>query len=215
MANAVICRALKAGYPAIPIISEENVNADYEARKDWEYFWCVDPLDGTKEFIKRNGQFTVNIGLCKGGAPIAGVVYVPAADPPVMYKGALGLGPPVREEMVDDVSRARAASHRPETRARRSPLASHRSRALAAPPPRARALSGPRLRLVQVGRVQGLQGERRGPHDRRVGVAQHARDRGVHREVREARDEEPRLEPQAPHGRRGHRAVVRHERPAL
>ena len=105
MANAVICRALKAGYPAIPIISEENVNADYEARKDWEYFWCVDPLDGTKEFIKRNGQFTVNIGLCKGGAPIAGVVYVPAADPPVMYKGALGLGPPVREEMVDDVSR--------------------------------------------------------------------------------------------------------------
>ena len=101
MASAVICSAL-TGYPAIPIISEENVNADYEARKDWEYFWCVDPLDGTKEFIKRNGQFTVNIGLCKGGAPIAGVVYVPAADPPVMCKGALGLGPPVREEMVDD-----------------------------------------------------------------------------------------------------------------
>ena len=62
------------------------------------YFWCVDPLDGTKEFIKRNGQFTVNIGLVKDGAPIAGVVFVPAApDGPLMYKGVVGHGPPVRE----------------------------------------------------------------------------------------------------------------------
>lgn len=73
----------------------------YEERKDWEWFWCVDPLDGTKEFVKRNGQFTVNIGLVKGTSPFAGVVYVPAAeDGPVMYKGVKGLGPPVRE--IDD-----------------------------------------------------------------------------------------------------------------
>lgn len=47
-------------------ISEENKLLSFEERSKWEYFWCVDPLDGTKEFIKRNGQFTVNIGLCKG-----------------------------------------------------------------------------------------------------------------------------------------------------
>ena len=85
-------------YPAIPIISEENANAPYAVRKDWEYFWCVDPLDGTKEFIKRNGEFTVNIGLCAKGKPIAGVVYCPALTPPVMYKGCQGGGPPIKEE---------------------------------------------------------------------------------------------------------------------
>ena len=52
----------------------------YETRKGYQYSWCVDPLDGTKEFIKRNGQFTVNIGLVKGTSPLAGVVYVPAAE---------------------------------------------------------------------------------------------------------------------------------------
>ena len=90
MANAVICRALKAGYPAIPIISEENVNADYEARKDWEYFWCVDPLDGTKEFISRNGEFTVNIALIDNGIARAGVVHVPVSG--FSYVGELGYG---------------------------------------------------------------------------------------------------------------------------
>jgi len=49
-----------------PSISEENKLLPFEERSQWDYFWCVDPLDGTKEFIKRNGQFTVNIGLCKG-----------------------------------------------------------------------------------------------------------------------------------------------------
>lgn len=99
-ANDVICAALTKAYPKIPIISEENKLEAYAKRKEWKYFWCVDPLDGTKEFIKRNGQFTVNIGLCCDGKPIAGVVFVPASDPPVMYKGALGLGPPVKEEVL-------------------------------------------------------------------------------------------------------------------
>ncbi|NER11550.1 3'(2'),5'-bisphosphate nucleotidase [Muriicola jejuensis] len=61
-----------------PIISEENKQIDYATRKTWETCWLVDPLDGTKEFIKKNGEFTVNIALCKKGKPILGVIYVPA-----------------------------------------------------------------------------------------------------------------------------------------
>jgi 3'(2'), 5'-bisphosphate nucleotidase len=61
----------------IPTLSEEGRDIIYEERKTWEYFWLVDPLDGTKEFIKRNGEFTVNIALIVNGYPIMGVVYVP------------------------------------------------------------------------------------------------------------------------------------------
>lgn len=61
----------------IPIISEENEAIPYLERKNWEYYWVVDPLDGTKEFIKRNGEFTVNIALCHKRTPIYGVIYVP------------------------------------------------------------------------------------------------------------------------------------------
>ena len=60
-----------------PIISEENKQLAYATRKDWDTCWMVDPLDGTKEFIKRNGEFTVNIALIKNGAPVLGVIYVP------------------------------------------------------------------------------------------------------------------------------------------
>ena len=61
----------------IPIISEENAQIDYSVRKEWSTCWIVDPLDGTKEFIKRNGEFTVNIALVENGVPILGVIYVP------------------------------------------------------------------------------------------------------------------------------------------
>lgn len=61
----------------IPVLSEEGKNIDYADRKNWEYLWLVDPLDGTKEFIKRNGEFTVNIALVQDGDPILGVVSVP------------------------------------------------------------------------------------------------------------------------------------------
>ncbi len=60
-----------------PIISEENKQLDYKDRKDWDTCWIVDPLDGTKEFVKRNGEFTVNIALVKQGKPVLGVIYVP------------------------------------------------------------------------------------------------------------------------------------------
>lgn len=61
----------------IPVLSEEGRDILYEERKGWEYFWMVDPLDGTKEFIKRNGEFTVNIALIYNQFPIMGVVYIP------------------------------------------------------------------------------------------------------------------------------------------
>lgn len=61
----------------IPIISEENKQTDYEVRRHWNQCWIVDPLDGTKEFVKRNGEFTVNIALITDGNPILGVIYVP------------------------------------------------------------------------------------------------------------------------------------------
>ena len=71
----------------IPILSEESKNEIYDIRKKWIYFWLIDPIDGTKEFIKRNGEFTVNIALIKDGNPIIGVVYAPA-------KGELYFGSP-------------------------------------------------------------------------------------------------------------------------
>jgi 3'(2'), 5'-bisphosphate nucleotidase len=69
----------------IPIISEENKQTDYSVRKNWNLCWVVDPVDGTKEFIKRNGEFTVNIALVSNGSPILGVIYVPATK--VLYYG--------------------------------------------------------------------------------------------------------------------------------
>jgi 3'(2'), 5'-bisphosphate nucleotidase len=74
-AHAIISDLLKE--TNLPILSEEGKFVDYELRKDRDYFWLVDPLDGTKEFIKRNGEFTVNIALIKKDTPIAGVIYVP------------------------------------------------------------------------------------------------------------------------------------------
>ena len=65
--NIVIEKSLKTLTPNIPILSEEGENTDYRERKKWDMFWLIDPLDGTKEFIKRNGEFTVNIALiCDG-----------------------------------------------------------------------------------------------------------------------------------------------------
>lgn len=61
----------------IPIISEENKQIDFETRKQWRFCWIVDPLDGTKEFIKRNGEFTINIALVDNRKPVLGVIYVP------------------------------------------------------------------------------------------------------------------------------------------
>ncbi|MDY0252996.1 MAG: 3'(2'),5'-bisphosphate nucleotidase CysQ [Tenuifilaceae bacterium] len=88
LANDEIVKALMK--TRIPVLSEEGRNLLYEERKGWEYFWLVDPLDGTKEFIKRNGEFTVNIALVFQGYPILGVVYVPVHNQ--LYFSLSGLG---------------------------------------------------------------------------------------------------------------------------
>lgn len=74
-AHEVIMEHLEA--TGLPVLSEEGKSIPYEERKNWEYFWMVDPLDGTKEFVKRNGEFTVNIALIYMEEPIIGVVYAP------------------------------------------------------------------------------------------------------------------------------------------
>lgn len=89
-ANQVILQKLTQAFPNIPAITEETKTQDYSERQSFEYYWMVDPLDGTKEFIKRNGEFTVNIALGKGQKVVAGVVYVPVTKD--MYFAAEGYG---------------------------------------------------------------------------------------------------------------------------
>jgi len=74
----------------IPILSEEGRNVPYDERKNWEYFWMIDPLDGTKEFVKKNGEFTINIALIYKRAPVLGVVYSPVLN--VCYWAKKGEG---------------------------------------------------------------------------------------------------------------------------
>ena len=76
----VICNRLAALTPDIPVLSEESAHIPYATRKTWEQYWLVDPLDGTREFIKRNGEFTVNIALIRNNYPVLGVIYAPVKD---------------------------------------------------------------------------------------------------------------------------------------
>lgn len=84
LAHEFLFKQLSLLTPSIPILSEEGVLPDYEIRKQWPYYWLIDPLDGTKEFISRNGEFTVNIALIYQHRPILGVVYAPVKK--VLYK---------------------------------------------------------------------------------------------------------------------------------
>ena len=78
--NEVIIKGLESMAGDYPILSEEEKHQSYAIRKDWHTFWLVDPLDGTKEFINRNGEFTVNIALIKDKNPVLAVIYVPVKD---------------------------------------------------------------------------------------------------------------------------------------
>ncbi len=77
LSHQIIKEGLTKSFPQIPVLSEEGKEIPYEERKYWDKFWLVDPLDGTKEFIKRNGEFTVNIALIENGKPVFGLIYVP------------------------------------------------------------------------------------------------------------------------------------------
>ena len=126
-AHIVITNALKELYPEIPILSEEGKDIPYEERKIWGKFWLVDPLDGTKEFIKRNGEFTVNIALIENNRPVLGVIYVPVKR--TMYFAQKGLGA-YKIENVADITLCHPEEHSDEgfeiKKASRLPLDSKR-----------------------------------------------------------------------------------------
>ena len=89
-AHNLIVERLSKLTPSVPVLSEESQAVPYTTRQAWSVFWLVDPLDGTKEFIKHNGEFTVNIALIEDGRPVLGVVHAPAMN--VTYVAADGLG---------------------------------------------------------------------------------------------------------------------------
>jgi 3'(2'), 5'-bisphosphate nucleotidase len=84
-AHKIIVAGLEKEVPDVPILSEESTGITWQERKNWDRYFLIDPLDGTKEFISRNGEFTVNIAYVENGIPTSGVVYVPVKD--VMYTG--------------------------------------------------------------------------------------------------------------------------------
>ena len=89
-AHLLIVDRLSSLTPDIPLLSEESDAMDYGLRKSWQHYWLIDPLDGTKEFISRNGEFTVNIALIEEGQSVGGVVHVPVTG--VSYFGGIGIG---------------------------------------------------------------------------------------------------------------------------
>lgn len=89
-ANDLLRARLQMLSPATPILSEETEQADWSERRHWDECWVVDPLDGTKEFLKRNDEFTINVALVRRNEPILGVVYAPALQ--LWYTAARGVG---------------------------------------------------------------------------------------------------------------------------
>jgi 3'(2'), 5'-bisphosphate nucleotidase len=99
-AHHLICEQLNELEPVLPVLSEESRDIPYAERAAWQRYWLVDPLDGTKEFINRNGEFTVNIALIEQGTPVLGVVYAPVRD--ILYTGCAGTA---RMQLADGSSR--------------------------------------------------------------------------------------------------------------
>lgn len=89
-AHQVIAEGLKALFPSVPQLSEEAADIPFSERRQWSEYWCIDPLDGTKEFINRNGDFTVNIALIQQGKPVFGVIYIPVTEE--LYWGGSNYG---------------------------------------------------------------------------------------------------------------------------
>jgi 3'(2'), 5'-bisphosphate nucleotidase len=106
--HRVVLEGLVRLTPDWPLISEESPEIPFDQRRCWRHFWMVDPLDGTKEFLGRTGEFTVNIALMEGNAPILGVVYAPVVDK--LYFAAKGVGAfKVEQSTVSPIKTVRAA----------------------------------------------------------------------------------------------------------
>lgn len=125
-AHELILHELSRLTPEIPVLSEESASVEHTQRAGWKYFWLVDPLDGTKEFVSRNGEFTVNIALIERDTPVLGVVHVPARD--VTYSACRGVGAYKRS---DEAERApiRVAARDPKRTIRVVASRSHTKRA--------------------------------------------------------------------------------------
>jgi len=89
-AHKIICEKLSTLTPSIPILSEESSHISFSERKNWNQYWLVDPLDGTREFIKRNGEFSVNIALIEGHRSILSVIHIPVTG--ISYTAAINSG---------------------------------------------------------------------------------------------------------------------------
>ncbi|MFC4310329.1 3'(2'),5'-bisphosphate nucleotidase CysQ [Steroidobacter flavus] len=88
--HEIISKGLRTLTPDVPVLSEEASDIPFEQRREWTRYWLVDPLDGTKEFVSRNGEFTVNIALIENHVPVLGIVHVPVTS--TTYTGATGVG---------------------------------------------------------------------------------------------------------------------------
>ena len=88
--HEIIVAGLRSLTPDVPVLSEEASDIPFEVRRKWQRYWLVDPLDGTKEFVSRNGEFTVNIALVENHVATMGIVYVPVKD--TLYAGVVGDG---------------------------------------------------------------------------------------------------------------------------
>ncbi|MDE2406660.1 MAG: 3'(2'),5'-bisphosphate nucleotidase CysQ [Xanthomonadaceae bacterium] len=110
-AHRWIVAGLAALTPDIPVLSEESKAIDIRQRKQWPRFWLVDPLDGTREFVKRNGEFTVNIALIEDGVATFGVIQQPVTG--LLWHGVPGQGAFRREDGVDVAIHARIPAHAP------------------------------------------------------------------------------------------------------
>lgn len=125
-ANRLIVDGLQRLEPRYPVLSEENAHPPYATRQGWTRYWLVDPLDGTREFVKRNGEFTVNIALIEDGLPILGVVHAPVSGK--TYVAARGVGARLVEASGRRTLRARRLDGEPTFIVSRS----HRDAALQA-----------------------------------------------------------------------------------
>jgi 3'(2'), 5'-bisphosphate nucleotidase len=102
-AHDIISSRLRELTPSIPVLSEESATNTFETRRQWNQFWLVDPLDGTREFVNRNGEFTVNIALVENSQPVLGVVHTPVSG--ITHQGARGSGAQrVRDEVVEPIN---------------------------------------------------------------------------------------------------------------
>ena len=106
-AHHLIVARLQALTPHLPVLSEESAGVDWAERRTWQQYWLVDPLDGTREFVKKNGEFTVNIALVEAGIATFGVVYAPALDE--LHYGVRGVG----AYICDGDSEVQITSRRP------------------------------------------------------------------------------------------------------